>query len=341
MVEFITENELFDYQAFSDDVDIQHLAREAVEHSTKLYPIYIMMHYHNGEQLTKEQIDWLELLIDFVAYYDADITLVLNEQDLQTFRDYDEDNNFKYLVHSCYDSSNELSNNIARIKNFILKSAASRFGNKNINWIYLIEEDVKINRFTQQRFVECTHVQDVAISFAIWQYLTTKKAYSFLKDENVVGLSGITESKNKFQEFIIDKALMTSALLINLSECNRKHIEYDLMSDIMEDEDFNVSMFANGLHVAGIGWPLSLTRLNHEYRTSRKLSNLAINLWAKWGDKIVKKLFVDNNQIKPLIASDFSNIIEEFNSSSKHRIQWPKNEVVLAEYLTKKRDIVS
>lgn len=342
MVEFITENEMFNYQAFSDILEVQLMAKESLDHVSKLYPIYVMMNYHNGEALTKEQENYLDVLIDLASYYEADITLVVNEQDAQLFREYDEDNVLKFIVHSCYDSHDELSNGLAKIKNLTLKSAASRFGNRNINWIFLIEEGVKFNRFNQNKYQECNKAQDILMVLSIWQYYTTKKAYTVLSDENQIGLTGIAEYEpNKsYQEFIIDKTLLTSALLINLSECNRKHIEFDLMYDVLEDIDFNVNMFASGLHVIGITWPLSITKQPIEYRTNRKLSNFAVNVWAKWGDRVVKKLIVDEHKIEPIFANDFSSIIAEYNSSNRHRIIWPKNELIWAEYLAQKKKFI-
>lgn len=334
-------NDLFDFQAFSDNADIQSLARESISHISKIYPIYLMVNYHNGQPLEKENIKFLDMLLDLVNQYDLDITLVVNEQDAQTFHEYDTCNSFRYLIHSCYDSTNELSNNIAKIKNFILKSAASRFGNRNINWVFLLEDGVRFNRIIKSKLAECDTSEQLFLCLGIWQYLTTKKVRSAINDENEIGLTGIrnpsgTESN---QDFGIDESLISSAYLVNLSECNRKHIEFDLMNDVLEDIDFNVNMFANGLHVVTMSWPLSISKTSTEYRSNRKLSNLAINVWAKWGDKVVKTFMVDNNKIKPIFVSDFSNIIEEFNASSRHRIYWPKDEKLLVEYMIQKKKI--
>lgn len=336
LIEFL--NSSLDYQAFSDNEEVQKIAKEALSHISKLYPIYIIMRYHGGEALTNEQINYLDIISDLVTEYEADITLVLNEQDSKTFHAYDEDNCFKYLIHSCYDSSTELTNNVAKIKNFILKSAASRFGNKNINWIFLIEEGIQFSRFTQNKFLECSNVETILITLGMWQYLSTKKVYSDIIDENGIGLSGICSSSND-KTFMIDKVLLSSAMLINLSECNRKHIEFDWMNDLLEDIDFNINMFANGLHVIGIGWPLSITKTLKEYRSDKKVSNFAAGIWAKWGEKVVKNMMVNDHKIIPQFATDFSNIINEYNTSNKHRIIWPKNEVMLTEYISNKKKL--
>jgi hypothetical protein len=189
----------------------------------------------------------------------------------------------------------------------------------------------------------------------MWQYTSTKLAYINIEDENNIGLSGIATLKdepkfygyskfrNDYEDSIIyysakDQYLCSKALLINLSECNRKHIEFDLMNDVLEDADFNINMFANGLHVVTLASPLAIKFPNvKEYRSNRKLSNMTLNLWAKWGDKVVQNMVVEDNQIKPVFAIDFSKIIEEFNSSSKHRMTWPKNGRLLAEYMKQKK----
>ena len=334
-------NEMFEHEhdLFSDNDSINELARESIEHISKVYPIYVMFHYHNGEPLTKEQTEYLDILYDLVSMYDLDITLVVNEQDAQTLHDYDDSNEFKYLVHSCYDSKDELSNNISKIKNFILKSAASRFGNKNISWIYLIEEGVKFYRKQTSKYLECKTAVEYITFFSIWQYLSTKKVYAYITDENDIGMTGVCNilDCDKFTYPIIDKYLCSGAMLINLSECNRKHIEFDLMNDVLDDVDLNVNMFANGLHVVALPNPLGIENTFKEYRSNRKLSNLALNLWAKWGDKVVQNLVIENNQIKPKFASDFSGIVSEFNSSSRHRMFWPKNEKLLKEYMSQKK----
>ena len=184
----------------------------------------------------------------------------------------------------------------------------------------------------------------------MWQYLSTKKAYTDIEDENNIGLTGICSVidsdvfskvpayKNVNHYYLKDRYLCSKALLINLSECNRKHIEFDLMNDVLEDVDFNVNMFANGLHVIALAEPLAIdSSCIKEYRSKRKLSNMTLNLWAKWGDKVVQNLVVEDNQIKPRFVSNFCDIIDEFNSSSRHRMFWPKNENLLKEYMSQKK----
>jgi hypothetical protein len=340
---------------FGYNTESAELAVLSIKHISDVYPIYIMLHYHGGEVLSKEQLKYFDLLKGLIKDHNLDITLVVNEQDVQNIREYDTDNLFKYLVHSCYDSKDELSNNISKIKNYILKSAASRFGNKNISWVFLIEEDVKFFRRITLKYVECKTPDDWFKVLCIWQYIATKRAYSEIEDENNIGLSGITTLKdepnfygiskfrNEYEDFVIyysakDQYLCSKALLINLSECNRKHIEFDLMNDVLEDADFNINMFANGLHVVTLASPLAIDfGTRKEYRSNKKLSNMALNLWAKWGDKVVQNLVVENNQIKAKFATDFSKIIEEFNSSNKHRMNWPKNERLLKEYMNQKK----
>lgn len=327
------------------------LVQKSIEHISKIYPIYIMLYYHGGDALNDEQTNYLNLLCEMIGNYNLDITLVVNEQDIQTIRDYDKSNLFKYLVHSCYDSKDGLSNSISKIKNFILKSAASRFGNKNISWVFLIEESVKFYKKQIGNYVECKESNELYTFFCIWQYLTTKKVYADIKDENNIGLTGVctiedsydflskfANTENRKYYISEDQYLCSKALLINLSECNRKHIEFDLMNDVLEDIDFNINMFANGLHVVTLSYPLAIEFPQiKEYRSNRKLSNMTLNLWAKWGDKVVQNLVVENNQIKPVFASDFFKIIEEFNLSSKHRMTWPKNERLLGEYMKQKK----
>lgn len=323
-----------------DDANAE-LATFSMNHVSNIYPIYVMLYYHGGESLTEEQIQYFDLLRNLIEQHHVDITLVVNEQDIQTLQEYDVNNCFKYLIHSCYDSKDELSNNISKIKNFILKSAASRFGNRNISWVFLLEEGVNFYRKTKEKYVECNTPKDMFIFLCMWQYLSTKKAYTDIEDENNIGLTGICMIKDindSTNSYIKDKYLCSKALLINLSECNRKHIEFDLMNDVLEDIDFNINMFANGLHVIALAEPLAIDySCIKEYRSKRKLSNMTLNLWAKWGDKVVQNLVVEDNQIKPRFVSDFSKIIDEFNSSTKHRMSWPKNERLLKEYMNQKK----
>ena len=338
-----TYNDSYDYVSFSDNEEVQKIAKESLSHISKLYPIYILMNYHGGNQLEKEQIEYLDMLLDLVNQFDADITFVVNEQDIQMLKGYDSENSFKYIVHSCYDSNTDLTNNIPKIKNLVLKTAASRFGNKNIGWIFLIEEGVRFSHCSlQNKFVECKNAEELFLVFGIWQYLLTKSGYSFLKDENPIGVGGIvSDSDATSQKFTIDKTLISSAMLINLSECNRKHVEFDSINDVLEDIDFNINVISNGLHVVGISWPLNVAKTMNDKRSDKKISNLALNFWAKWGDKVVKSITVLNNKIKLIFVSDFSEILNEYNSSNRHRIIWPKNERLLVEYLEQKRKLHS
>lgn len=331
-----------------DDANAE-LATFSINHVSNIYPIYVMLYYHGGESLTEEQIQYFDLLRNLVEQYHVDITLVVNEQDVQILQEYNVNNCFKYLIHSCYDSKDELSNNISKIKNFILKSAASRFGNRNISWVFLLEEGVNFYRKIKEKYVECNTPKDIFIFLCMWQYLSTKKAYTDIEDENNIGLTGICSvidsdvfskipAYKNINFYLKDRYLCSKALLINLSECNRKHIEFDLMNDVLEDVDFNINMFANGLHVIALAEPLAIdSSCIKEYRSKRKLSNMTLNLWAKWGDKVVQNLVVEDNQIKPRFVSNFCDIIDEFNSSSKHRMTWPKNERLVKEYMMQKK----
>ncbi len=335
--------DMFDFDSFADgSTSIKELLEDAMTHISKIYPIYIMLRYHRGEPLTKEQLRYMDMLSELVSQYDVDITLVVNEQDIQMFKEYDGDKVFKFLVHSCYDSADELSNNVSKIKNFILKSAASRFGNRNIGWIFLIEEGIRFYKINKNDFIECKTAEDLLFVFGIWQYVATKDSYSEIEDENNIGLSGICDvnfCKQTLNEKIIDSQLCSGALLINLSECYRKHIEFDLMNDVLEDVDFNVNMFANGLHVIALCWPIGIMQTLKDYRSYRKISNFILNTWAKWGDRIITEILVEKNKLKAVFAERFNEIIDEFNASSKHRIIWPKNEKLFAEYLDQKKKI--
>jgi hypothetical protein len=336
--------DMFDFDSFADgSKSVKDLLEDAMSHISKIYPIYIMLRYHRGEPLTKEQLRYMDMLSELVSQYDIDITLVVNEQDVQMFKEYDGDKVFKFLVHSCYDSNDELSNNIAKVKNFILKSAASRFGNRNIGWIFLIEEGIRFYKHSKDNeFVECKTADDLLFALGIWQFIATKDSYAEITDENNIGLSGICNvdfCKQSWYGKSIDSQLCTGALLINLSECYRKHIEFDLMNDVLEDVDFNVSMFANGLHVVALCWPIGILQTLQDYRSYRKISNFILNTWAKWGDRIITEILVEKNKLKAVFAEKFDDIIDEFNSTNRHRIVWPKNERLLAEYLAQKKKI--
>lgn len=335
------------YESFSLDIAIQRMAKESVLHTSKIYPIYVFCKYHAGKELSENQILFLDAMSEFAEKYDIDITLVYNEQDNKTYYEYNKENEFKLklLQHSCYDSNVDLSNNRSKIKNFIMKSAFSRFGNKNLDWMFLIDEGVKFKRISGIRnnenvMTDCLSADNLLIFFSIWQYYATKMPRTIFKDENQIGLAGLSRDSNLMQ-FSIDKDIIENAFLINAAECNRRHIEFEQMIDLEESIDFNMSIVSNGLHLVLLTYPIFIEPMLEETWTQKKQNNMNLNLWAKWGDKVVQKFKVEDGCIKPVLVNSFENIILEYNSSNKHRIVWPKNEQMYAEYLSQKKKILN
>lgn len=335
------------YESFSLDIAIKKMAKESILHTSKIYPIYVICKYHAGKELDENQILFLDSLSTFADKYDIDITLVYNEQDSKTYYEYNKENDFKLklLQHSCYDSNVDLSNNRSKIRNFIMKTALSRFGNKNLDWFYMIDEGVKFRRISNIRnneniFTDCLSADNLLIFFSIWQYYSTKMTRTIFKDENQIGLTGISQSICLAQ-FSIDKDIVENALLINAAECNRRHIEFEQMIDLEETIDFNISIISNGLHLVVLTYPLSIEKSIEETWSQKKQNNMNLNLWAKWGDRAVQQFKVEDGFIRPILVNSFENIILEYNSSNKHRIAWPKNEQMYVEYLSQKKKILN
>lgn len=333
------------YESFSLDLPIQRMAKESILHTSKIYPIYVICKYHAGKELTENQILFLDSLSEFADKYDIDITLVYNEQDNKTYYEYNKENEFKLklLQHSCYDSNIDLSNNRSKIKNFIMKTAFSRFGNKNLDWFYLIDEGIRFKRISntnRNAQTDCLSADNLLIFFSIWQYYSTKMPRTIFKDENQIGLTGLSTVTN-LEQFSIDREIIRYALLINAAECNRRHIEFEQMIDLEETTDFNISIISNGLHLVMLTYPIFIEDTLGEYWSQKKQNNMNLNLWAKWGDKVVQQFRVEDGCIKPILVNDFENIIIEYNTSNKHRIAWPKNEQMYAEYLSQKKKILN
>lgn len=331
------------YESFSLDIAIQKMAKEAVMHTSKIYPIYVICKYHGGKELSDKQIMFLDSLSEFADKYDIDITIVYNEQDNKEYYEYNKENEFKLklLQHSCYDSNVDLSNNRSKIKNFIMRSAFSRFGNRNLDWMFMIDEGVCFKRISSTKndentVTDCLSADNMLIFFSMWQYYSTKMTRTIFKDENQIGLTGLSKSIN-LEQFSIDKEIIQNALLINAAECNRRHIEFEQMIDLEETIDFNMSIISNGLHLVVLAWPIFIEETLEETWTQKKQNNLNLNLWAKWGDKVVQRFKVEDGCIKPILVNNFEGIISEYNASNKHRITWPKNEQMYAEYLSQKK----
>lgn len=335
------------YESFSLDIAIQKIAKESIAHTSKIYPIYVICKYHAGKELNENQILFLDSLSEFAEKYDIDITLVYNEQDNKSYYEYNKENDFKLklLQHSCYDSNVDLSNNRSKIRNFITKTALSRFGNKNLDWFYMIDEGIRLKRISNIRnneniVTDCLSADNILIFFAIWQYYTTKMPRTIFKDENQIGLTGISRTIS-LEQFSIDKETIQYALLINAAECNRRHIEFEQMIDLEEITDFNISVISNGLHLVVLTYPIFIENTIDEPWTQKKQNNMNLNLWAKWGDKVVQQFKVEDGYIKPILVNSFKSIITEYNSSNKHRIAWPKNEQMYVEYLSQKKKILN
>ena len=336
-----------DFESFSLDIVVQKMAKESISHTSKIYPIYVFCKYHAGKELTENQILFLDSLSEFADKYDIDITLVYNEQDNKAYYEYNKENDFKLklLQHSCYDSNVDLSNNRSKIKNFIMRTAFSRFGNKNLDWFYLIDEGVRFKRISNIRnninvITDCLSADNLLIFFSMWQYCSTKMTRTIFKDENQIGLTGLSQSTN-LERFSIDKDIIKHALLINAAECNRRHIEFEQMVDLEETTDFNISILSNGLHLVMLTYPIFIEPKIEETWSQKKQNNMNLNLWAKWGDKVVQQFKVEDGCIKPILVNNFEDIIIEYNTSNKHRIAWPKNEQMYAEYLSQKKKILN
>jgi hypothetical protein len=113
------------------------------------------------------------------------------------------------------------------------------------------------------------------------------------------------------------------------------------MIDLEETTDFNISVLSNGLHLVMLTYPIFIEPMIEETWSQKKQNNMNLNLWAKWGDKVVQQFKVEDGCIKPILVNDFANIIIEYNTSNKHRIAWPKNEQMYAEYLSQKKKILN
>ena len=336
-----------DFESFSLDIVVQKMAKESISHTSKIYPIYVFCKYHAGKELTENQILFLDSLSEFADKYDIDITLVYNEQDNKAYYEYNKENEFKLklLQHSCYDSNVDLSNNRSKIKNYIMRTAFSRFGNKNLDWFYLIDEGVRFKRISNIKnntnvITDCLSADNLLIFFSMWQYCSTKMTRTIFKDENQIGLTGLSTSVN-LERFSIDKDIIKHALLINAAECNRRHIEFEQMVDLEETTDFNISILSNGLHLVMLTYPIFIEPKIEETWSQKKQNNMNLNLWAKWGDKVVQQFKVEDGCIKPILVNNFEDIIIEYNTSNKHRIAWPKNEQMYAEYLSQKKKILN
>ena len=209
----------------------------------------------------------------------------------------------------------------------------------------MIDEGVKFRRISNIKnneniMTDCLNADNLLIFFSIWQYFTTKMTRTIFKDENQIGLTGISKMAN-LEQFSIDKDIIKSALLINAAECNRRHIEFEQMIDLEETTDFNISVISNGLHLVILTNPISIEETIEETWTQKKQNNMNLNLWAKWGDKVVQQFKVEDGYIKPVLVNSFEIIILEYNSSNKHRIAWPKNEQMYVEYLSQKKKILN
>ena len=348
VLDLLTE---LNYEDYSLVPDVQRMAKEAISHTSKIYSIYIMCKYHAGQELDNNQILFLDAIIELIDKHDVDVTLVCNEQDLNIYLEYNKENDFKIklLSHSCYDSNTDLSNNRSKIRNFILKTASSRFGNKNIDWLYMIDEGVIFKRVSNNKngvisFTNCLSADSLLITLSIWQYYTTKFVRQSMNDENQIGMTGFSSYYNlcdNKEQMRVDKSILNNAILINMSECNRKHIDFEQMIDVFETIDFNFTIASNGLHSVLLAYPICVDQTLKETWNQRKQNNMNLNLWAKWGDKVVKEFKIENNLIVPIFIDDFSSIIKEYNSSNKHRMTWPKNDQMYSEYLTQKKKILS
>lgn len=178
------------------------------------------------------------------------------------------------------------------IRNKIIDIARESYDS---DWIYMLDDDVWFTYQYDENDLEhsvetCGELYKV---LKIWQYETFKCIIAH-PDKRITLSAMPVVNKHMSNDILIDDIRVCQAVLMNIKNMADELVEYDESQRIWEDFDLLINCAYHKLSAIGIQWPIHFKEIRPMFSESssvnydvKKLNELSINLYKKWGSKII------------------------------------------------------
>ena len=155
------------------------------------------------------------------------------------------------------------------------------------DWLYMLDDDFALTWFDDSAGVEriIVDVDKLHTALCIWQFYIEK-------DAGIVGMPVVNSFSERHN--VVDDVRLCQGVLLNRKKLEECRIRYDETQTIWEDFDLLIQIAHEGLHQIGIRYPIHFTELRGMCSRDssvvydvNKLNRLSINLYRKWGKKII------------------------------------------------------